>query len=291
MSYYYDGQDFKQRVMAIKYRIEQNHPPRSPRESLPTMYDLPSENPEEPGLPDEFHDLQPELLRVTFHPANYPPEQIFCGSDMNLYYDARHHYWYKRPDWFGVVGVSRLYDQEDLRLSYVIWQEMVRPTVVVELLSPGTEKEDLGRSTRLSSEPPTKWEVYEQILNVPYYVVFDRYTDRLRGFALTAGFYQELELTEPRIWIPQLELGLGLWSGEYEGINRLWLRWYDAEGNWILTPTEREAIAQEQLQAERQRTEAERQRAEAERQRAEAERVRSQRLEELLRSHGIDPNS
>lgn len=291
MSNYYDGKDFKQRVMAIKYRIEQNHPPRSPRESLPTMYDLPSENPEEPGLPDEFHDLQPELLRVTFHPANYPPEQIFCGSDMNLYYDARHHYWYKRPDWFGVVGVSRLYDQEDLRLSYVIWQEMVRPTVVVELLSPGTEKEDLGRSTRLSSEPPTKWEVYEQILNVPYYVVFDRYTDRLRGFALTAGFYQELELTEPRIWIPQLELGLGLWSGEYEGINRLWLRWYDAEGNWILTPTEREAIAQEQLQAERQRTEAERQRAEAERQRAEAERVRSQRLEELLRSHGIDPNS
>ncbi|EDX78322.1 hypothetical protein MC7420_8060 [Coleofasciculus chthonoplastes PCC 7420] len=68
-----------------------------------------------------------------------------------------------------------------------------------------------------------------------------------------------------------------MWSGEYEGINRLWLRWYDAEGNWILTPTEREAIAQEQLQAERQR--------------AEAERVRSQRLEELLRSHGIDPNS
>lgn len=23
----------------------------------PTMYDLPSEDPQEPGLPDEFHDL------------------------------------------------------------------------------------------------------------------------------------------------------------------------------------------------------------------------------------------
>jgi len=25
----------------------------------PTMYDLPSEDPQEPGLPDEFHSLQP----------------------------------------------------------------------------------------------------------------------------------------------------------------------------------------------------------------------------------------
>ena len=52
----------------------------------------------------EFHDLQPELLRFTFRPASYPVEQVFCGSDMNLYYDVRHHSWYKRPDWFGVVG-------------------------------------------------------------------------------------------------------------------------------------------------------------------------------------------
>jgi len=46
----------------------QSNPPLSPRETLPTMYDLPSENQEESGLPDEFHDLQPELLRQTFRP-------------------------------------------------------------------------------------------------------------------------------------------------------------------------------------------------------------------------------
>jgi Uma2 family endonuclease len=221
-------------------------------------------------LPDEFHDLQPELLRLTFRPPNYPPEELFCGSDMNLYYDARHHLRYKRPDWFAVVGVSRLYAQKDLRLSYVMWQEIVRPTVVVELLSPGTEKEDLGSSKRLRSEPPTKWEVYEQILGVPYYIVFDRYTDELKAFALTAGSYQELKLMEPKIWMPQLELGLGLWSGTYAGITRTWLRWYDSDGNWILTPTEEKAVVEEQLQAERSR---------------------SQRLAELLRAQGIDPDS
>jgi hypothetical protein len=30
------------------------------------MYDLPSEDPKEPDLPDEFHDYQPQLLRETF---------------------------------------------------------------------------------------------------------------------------------------------------------------------------------------------------------------------------------
>ena len=37
--------------------------------TLPTMYDLPSEEPGEPGLPDEFHLYQPQLLRETFQPA------------------------------------------------------------------------------------------------------------------------------------------------------------------------------------------------------------------------------
>jgi hypothetical protein len=48
------------RAMAISsYPVPQTDPPRSPRETLPTMYDLPSESVGEPGLPDEYHDLQP----------------------------------------------------------------------------------------------------------------------------------------------------------------------------------------------------------------------------------------
>ncbi len=62
----------------------QSNPPPSPQETLPSMYDLPSENPEEPGLPDEFHLFQPELLRLTFCPPHYSQERIFTGSDFNL---------------------------------------------------------------------------------------------------------------------------------------------------------------------------------------------------------------
>ena len=87
------------------------------------MYDLPSEDPVDPGLPDEFHDLQPQFLRETFCPPGHPPEQVFVASDLNLYYDPRHPLWYECPDWFAVLGVSRLYEQRELRLSYMIWQE------------------------------------------------------------------------------------------------------------------------------------------------------------------------
>jgi hypothetical protein len=37
------------------YPPAQTEPPLDPRQSLPTMYDLPSEDPKEPGLPDTFH--------------------------------------------------------------------------------------------------------------------------------------------------------------------------------------------------------------------------------------------
>ncbi|MEH2359315.1 Uma2 family endonuclease [Nostoc sp.] len=228
----------------------QTDPPLSPKEVLPTMYDLPSEYPEDSGLPDEFHIFQPQLLRETFYPPNYPAEEVFVATDLNLYYDLRHTLWYKRPDWFAAVGVSRLYEQQNLRLSYVIWQEGVAPFVVVELLSPGTEKEDLGQTLREINQPPTKWEVYERILRVPYYIVFDRYTDKLQAFQLVADSYSELDLSTPRVWMPGLELGLGLWQGSYQGIERLWLRWYDASGNWLPTPLERESQRANKLAAQ-----------------------------------------
>ncbi|MEH2211869.1 Uma2 family endonuclease [Nostoc sp.] len=228
----------------------QTDPPLSPKEVLPTMYDLPSEYPEDSGLPDEFHLFQPQLLRETFCPPNYPAEEVFVASDLNLYYDLRHTLWYKRPDWFAAVGVSRLYEQQNLRLSYVIWQEGVAPFVVVELLSPGTEKEDLGQTLREINQPPTKWEVYERILRVPYYIVFDRYTDKLQVFQLVADSYSELDLSTPRVWMPGLELGLGLWQGSYQGIELLWLRWYDASGNWLPTPLERESQRANRLAAQ-----------------------------------------
>jgi len=175
------------------------------------MYDLPSELVGESGLPDEFHCIQADLLSETCQPIGCDPEEVLLASDLNLYYDPRHPQWYKRPDWYMVLGVPRATEQEDLRLSYLIWQEGISPFLVVELLSPGTESEDLGKRLREINQPPTKWQVYEQILRIPYYVVYDRYENNLRVFQLTAGRYEVIALTDSRFWLDEVGLGLGLW--------------------------------------------------------------------------------
>ncbi len=74
-------------------------------------------------------------------------------------------------------------------------------------------------------------------------------------------------MSEPKVWMPELQLGLGLWQGVYQGIERLWLRWYDAEGRWILTE------------------------AEMQQQRAERAEERAERLAEQLRALGVDPDA
>ncbi len=243
---------------------------------LPTMYNLPSEDPEEPGLPDEFDALQPQILQKTFQPPNYSPEERFSAMDMNLYYDSNNTNWYKRPDWFAVVGVNRLYNQEDSRLSYVVWDEQVNPIIVIELLSPGTEKEDLGEKVRNINQPPTKWEVYEQILKIPYYVVYDRYTDKILAFELMRRYYEELDVSEKMIWMESIQLYLGVWRGTYEGVTREWLRWFDANKNLIPLP-------EEVVLAQKQQIEAAQQEAFQQRQRAE-------KLAQRLRELGIDPD-
>ena len=258
--------------------------------ALPTMYDLPSEDPEEPGLPDEFHDFQPELLRKTCRPSDYPLEQVFIGSDINLYYDSNHFNWYKRPDWFVVLGVPRLFGNDDLRQSYVIWQEIVSPLVVVELLSPGTENDDLGLTAEDPNKPPTKWRVYERILQIPYYFVFSRYTNELRVFRLIGNRYREQFVSGLRFWIPELQLSLGLWEGSYENCHRLWLRWYNAGGDLILTPEEERDLALEAAEQQRLAKESAIEQAEQQRLAKESEQQRANRMAEVLRAIGINPD-
>ncbi len=258
---------------------------RSPVVNLPTMYDLPSEDPEEMGLPsakgvslevsssacparDEFHGFQPQLLTETCLPpavADY-----FVAADLNLYYDVDHTLWHKRPDWFLVLGVPASRSQEELRWSYVLWQEGAAPFLIVELLSPGTEEEDLGQTLQVVGKPPTKWHVYEQMLQVPYYAIYDRTTNHFRLFQHQENRYQEVVVNEDGFWFEMLDLGLRVWEGVYQGVSGRWLRWFDRQGNWIPTQVER---------------------TEQEVQRAEAAQERADRLANKLRELGIDPET
>ncbi|MCU0544724.1 MAG: Uma2 family endonuclease [Oscillatoriaceae cyanobacterium Prado104] len=207
------------------------HDPQHPQTKvLPTMYDLPSENPEDPGL-EVFHRVQAQLTSDSCIPLT--------------------------------------------------------PLIVAEFIPDSTEYEDLDSTYSEHNKPPTKWQVYERILKKPYYIIFNKNTNQLKVFRLVGNRYREQVLPDGKFWIPELELSIGLWFGYYRGCSRLWLRWYDVNGNLVLTPEESQ---RERAELASQRAELERQRAESERARAETERERADRLEAILRAMNINPD-
>lgn len=79
------------------------------------------------------------------------------------------------------------------------------------------------------------------------------------------------------VWLPEIGLGIGCERGNYCGITREWMYWYDEQGQRYLTPAE-------QVKQETQR-------AQQEAQRAEVAEKRVQQLAEQLRALGIDPDN
>jgi len=94
------------------------------------------------------------------------------------------------PDCYIVLGV-----EQKRRQSYKVWEEDGHvPNVVFELTSPKTAKEDREE----------KFELYEQVLKVPEYFLFDPLNQylkpRLQGYRLVNGSYQPIPFdTEGRL--------------------------------------------------------------------------------------------
>lgn len=65
------------------------------------------------------------------------------------------------------------------------------------------------------------------------HAIFSRGYTELRIFRLMGPGYVEVIGHGGRYWIPEAELGLGVWRGRHQGLNRFWLRWFDAAGSWI----------------------------------------------------------
>jgi hypothetical protein len=184
----------------------------------------------------------------------------------------------KAPDWLYVATVK----QPGLpRQSYTPHLEGDLPSIVMEFLS----ATDGGEYSIRQIPPVGKWFFYEQVLKIPTYVVFEPDWGLLEVYRLQTGRYQlEQPDQEGRHWCADMGLFLGTWQGKKEERNGYWLRWWDANGELL-------PWAVELVEQERQKAEQERQKAEQERQKAEQERQRADRLAELLRAQGIDPDA
>jgi Uma2 family endonuclease len=199
----------------------------------------------------------------------HPDGQYAIGQDCGIYWRETEpaEQGAEAPDWFYVPNVPPNIDGQ-IRRSYVLWREHIAPLIALEFASGnGDEERDrtpLSRTDEGVVTKPGKFWVYERVMRIPYYGIYQVNNGRLEVYRLIDGYYQLLELNQ-RGHFPIAPLGveLGLWQGSYQNQTMLWLRWWDEEGNLLL-------IGDERAQLERLRGEQQRERAEQERLRAES---------------------
>lgn len=216
--------------------------------------------------------IKPVLDRI------HPDGHYAIGQDCGIYWrwtdppeDGA-----EAPDWFYVPNVLPTLDGM-MRRSYVMWREAIPPLVVIEFVS-GSGAEELDRTPYQG-----KFWIYENAIHPLYYAIYyGAGKGKLEVYHLDAGHYVKMLANQNKRYpIPELQVELGLWQGEYLNIALPWLRWWDAAGH--LLPTSEEIAEQE-----RQRAEQEHQRAEQAEQRVAYEQQRAEKLLALLRAHGIE---
>jgi len=210
--------------------------------------------------------IQPILQQL------HPDDRYCIGQDCGIYWRLTDppEKGAVAPDWFYVPQVAPTL-RGQMRRSYVLWQEIVAPLIVLEFVSGD------GREERSPTPYEGKFWVYEQAIRVPFYGIYAVASASVEVYHLTDGCYSLLPANQwGRYSIAPLGVELGIWQGRYQNVELPWLRWWDGQGNLLLTGEER--AAQERQRAER----------------AESllgqERRRAEQLAERLRSLGGDPD-
>lgn len=203
----------------------------NPLSCLPSSEELPDSD--DTPVDNELQDLIPHLLKTILVMAWSERMDWFFGVDMGVYYDPELPPIV--PDAFLSLGVERYFD-ENLRLSYAIWEEEQVPILALEIVS-----------QTYRGEYSTKKNQYA-LLGVLYYVVYNpgrRRKARLEVYKLVNGEYQLLAGNP--IWLPEVGLAIGMERGTYQNIPREWLYWYNEQGKRLLTPEERAAKLADKL--------------------------------------------
>ena len=236
----------------------------------------------------------------------HPDGQYCIGQDSGIYWRLTEprEKGAEAPDWFYVPLVPPTLDGQ-LRRSYVMWQEIFPPLIVLEFVSGNGDQE------RDNTPYKGKFWVYEKAIRVPFYGIYEVSKASIEVYHLVEDHYQLLTPNERGHYpVPSMGVELGIWQGHYKYATLPWLRWWDLEGNLLLTGEERASQAEsliEQAESRAEQAESlveqERSRAEQaeslveqaeslveqERLRVEQAESRAERLAEQLRAMGIEP--
>ena len=155
------------------------------------------------GQPMAEHDAHREQMTNSIEAlkAHFSDRIAYVSGNNFLHYIEGNRTTKLSPDCYVVFGVPQA-----ILENYKSWQHEGRmPAVVIEFTSKKTRKMDEGKKFRI---------IYEQILRVPEYILFDPRADyipvRLRGYRLNAsGQYEATAFeTDGRMYSETLDLYL-----------------------------------------------------------------------------------
>ena len=190
--------------------------------------------------------IRPILDRI------HPDGQYCIGQDSGIYWRVAQppeppERGAEAPDWFYVPDVPPTLEG-NMRRSYVMWQELMPPLIVLEFVSgDGSEKRD--RTPR-----DGKFWIYERIVRPAFYGIYEVKKAQVELYHLVEDRFELVPKNQRGHYqIEQMEVELGIWQGVYQGVELPWLRWWDAEGNLIQAAEERAEQAELAAERERQR--------------------------------------
>ena len=207
-------------------------------------------------LPDDFvldnqclddinHPLLAAALTESLQIANKLPQNSLTSTNYGICATVNQKMVVKAPDWAYIpqITVSR----EEIKRSYTPQLQGEIPVIVMEFIS-DTEG---GEYSIKPTYPPGKWFFYEQVLEVPNYIIFEPDSGEIEVYQLDNSKRYNLQKPDDnnRFWIAQMKLFLGVYSGTRENRTGYWLRWWDENGNLLLWGLEK--ANQESQRAER----------------------------------------
>ena len=217
-----------------------------PETSLPDHTQLPDSNgtfvknwQEHPQSILLTDSIQPVLRKL------HPDGQYFIGQDLGIYWRITEppEKGAEAPDWFYVPSVPPTLNGKTRR-SYVLWQEFIAPSIVLEFVSGN------GAEERDKTPWKGKFWIYEQVIRTPFYGIYEVNKASIEVYELIGGQYQLLAANERGHYpITSMGVELGLWQSEYLAMDLPWLRWWDLQGNLLLTGEERANRLTAQLRA------------------------------------------
>ncbi|MGK5095349.1 Uma2 family endonuclease [Deltaproteobacteria bacterium TL4] len=217
--------------------------------------------PESDGKPMAETDLHRNLLLKLVDSLQCAFPEAYVSGNICLYYEEGNPRKMISPD--ALLCLS--HPPEEKRV-YLSWEENHQLDLVMEFSSQSTYREDHFKKLR----------IYEQILKVPYYVIFNPIRIYLNVFSLVNGQYVMQETDQRGLYtLKKLGIRIGI-----ENFNSL--RLYDQEGQPIPTSVEaeRQQKEEERRQKEEERRQKEEERRQKEEERRQKEEERRQKEEE-----------